>query len=292
MTTPIPALTGVEPSPPADGQYAYQENVLVTPDYAQQLIDANIENNRNLKESSITRYSRDMHKGFWQSQTGESIKISPEGKLIDGQNRMYAVIQADRPIVFDIAWNVSADRMLVIDNGSRRNTKDDFKISGTHAANNGGPVITWIIAWEGGNYLSHGGRLTPTRSEIRERYLKEPQAIDSAVLYGRYAHQSIPSMNATAAALAFWLFAKLDQEAAEKFFDGLMTGIDLSSTNPIASLRNRFIGLKPRELSRQEQLALLIRCWNAFRKPELAPVTGKVTLGRNPLSNDNFPKPI
>lgn len=292
MDTPIPALTGVEPSPPTDGQYAYQQNVLVTPDYAKQLIEANVANNRNKKESSIIRYSRDMSKGFWESETGETIKISPDGKLLDGQNRMWAVVRSGRPIVFDIAWNVKLPKMLVIDNGTRRSSKDDFKIAGTHGSFNGGPLVNWIIAWEQGNFLNHGGRGTPTRSEVRDRYLREPQAIDSAVLYGRYAHQSISALNATSAALAFWLFAKLSQEDAEKFFDGLMTGVDLSATSPVGSLRNRFLAMRTRELSRQEQAALLIRAWNAFRKPESAPPTGKVTLGREALTNLNYPKPV
>lgn len=291
MDTPIPAPVGVEPSPPADGQYAYQENVLVTPEYAQKLIDANVENNRNKKESSIIRYARDMSKGYWESETGESIKISPDGELLDGQNRMYAVVRAKRPIVFDIAWNVKLGKILVIDGGARRNTKDDFKIAGVSGSFNGGPLLNWIISWEQGNFLNHGGRGTPTRSEIRARYNKEPQAIDTATLYGRYAHQAIPAMNATSAALTFWLFSKLDQADAEKFYDGLMTGIDLSATNPISPLRNRFIALKPREMTREEQVALVIRAWNAFRNPASASPTGKVTLGREPLTNTNFPKP-
>lgn len=293
MTTLIQPVEGVEPSPPQDGQYAYQTGVLVTPEYADQLIENNVENNRNLKESAISRYARDMSKGYWKDKTGEAIKIDPDGKFIDGQNRMHAVRRANRPIVFDIAWNVPTDRMLVIDGGTGRTVKDDFKITGTADRFVGGPLVRWILGFEQGNYMNHGGRLTPTRSEINDRYSKEPQAIDTAAMYGRYCHHAISNLNATTAALAYWLFAKIDQDATEKFFDAMITGANLDPTMPVSALRNKIIAARPKEFDRYEQLTLFIRVWNMTRRGDSAPPSGRLTRpDRASMTNETFIKPV
>lgn len=291
METQIPSLvTGVEPAPPADGQYGYQTDVLVTPEYAQYLIDRNADNQRYKKEGRIAGYSRDMAHGLWKDRTGETLKIDPDGRFIDGNNRMHAVVRANVPVIFDIAWNVPTDRMLVIDGGASRNTKDDFRITGVADKFVGGPLVKWAVSWERGNYLNHGGRLSPTRSEIRERYLLEPQAFDTAAMFGR-ATQGQLKVNASAAGLGYWLFAKLDEQLAEKFYDTLIGGIDMNGTSPIYPLRQGMIA-KARTYTRTEQLYFFIRAWNGVRRGEQGSGSGRLQLPKTKLANETFPKPV
>jgi hypothetical protein len=279
--------------PPADGAYGFQPNVSVTPDDAEWLIGRNAENNRNKKEVVIIRYARDMRAGRWLDKTGETVKIDPEGWMIDGNNRMHAVVASGTTQVFDIAWNVPNDRMLVIDGNSPRSVSDDFRIHQVRDRFLGASLVRWAIGFEKGNYVNHGGRLTPTRPEMRERYMLEPQTFDRAITYGRSTWQHIKGINATTAAMAYWLFAKIDESKAEDFFDSLITGIDLPATSPIYAVRNRLTSNQSRPLKRTEQLVLLIKAWNLFRRGDDAPVSGRILVGsKAPVSNENFPKPI
>lgn len=282
------------PTPPEDGEYGYQTRVVITPARAQALLEMNAANNRNKKESKITQMARDMRKNFWRDKTGETLKISKSGFMIDGQNRMNAVIRSGVTVVVDIAWNVPDDRILVIDGNSPRTTSDDFKFRDIADRFVGGPLVRWVVAWEKGNPMNHGGRLTPTRSEIQDRYLKEPSSFDTAAMFGRAAHQRIASVNSNAAAMAFWLFSKMPEEGAEKaeeFFDQFLNGLGLTAGSPIGALRDRFIANK-KPLHRTAQVALMIRAWNAFRTGRSPGVSGRVSLGRDPLTNANFPMPV
>jgi hypothetical protein len=295
----LPPAPEVAPDPendaplevPGDDVYRYETDVVVTPARARQLIDLNADNNRRRKESVISRFARDMRKGLWKSRTGETIKMSATGRLIDGQNRMHAVVRAGVPITFDIAWNVEDDRMLVIDGNSPRNTSDDFRITGVADRFLGGSLVRWVLAWEKGNYLNHGGRLTPTRSEVRERYLQEPHSFDQAAMFGKATRHQIGTVNPSAAALAYWLFSKMPDggaEQAEKFFDAFLGGLGLEPGDPVVALRNRFISVRGFGLNRAQQLTLMIKAWNATRAGGRS---SRIDLPKDGLTNENFPMP-
>lgn len=287
IQTPV---TGVEPAPPADGQYGYQTHVLVTPEVAEALIEKNALNQRSAKETAIIRYSRDMQKGLWVPDTGETLKINRDGFVVDGQNRLHAVVQSQTPVVFDIAWNVDNNAIYAIDGGSVRTTKDDLQFHGIHDKIVVGPLVKWIVGWEKGNFLNGGGRLSPTRQEVRQRYLMEPQSFDTAAMYGR-ACRSRLHMNAPAAGLAHFQFAKLDEEAAEKFFDLLIGGMDLNGLSPVYALRNGMIE-KARQYDKVQQLYFMIRAWNATRRGQEGTGTGRLMLPKNPITTESFPMPI
>lgn len=282
------------PEPPADGAYGYQTHVVITPERAEYLIGLNAKNNRNKKESKIARMARDQRKGFWRDETGETVKISKSGFMIDGQNRMHAVVRSRTNIVVDIAWNVPDDRILVIDGNAPRSTADDFKIGEVADRFAAGPLVRWVMGWEKGNYLNYGGRLAPTRAEILDRYQKEPQAFDLAATYGRAAHQQVASVNMHAASMAFWLFSKLPDDGhaqAERFFAQFIDGLGLEQGSPVTILRNRMISARGRDYNKTEQLALMIKAWNAFRTGRSMGTSGRVVLGQNKLTNETFPMP-
>lgn len=293
---PIVVENDNPPEPPEGKVYHYQTEVVITPERAQALLDLNAKNNRRKKETKIIQYARDMRKGYWKSKTGEAVKIADDGEMIDGQNRMESVIRANRAVVFDIAWNCPKDVMGVIDAGAPRTVADDFVISGVAERFLGGALVRWAIAWERSNYMNRGGRMSSTRSEVRERYLQEPHSFDQAAMFGKATHKQIGSVNESAAAMAYWLFSKLDQEAAERFFDSFIGGLDLNAANPataaIAALRNKMVASRTRDLDRVEQLVLFIKAWNAFRSGRLGSASGRLNVpARGSLTVENFPIP-
>jgi hypothetical protein len=297
--TAVPASDAEETSPgrlqpPTNGRYQVQTKVLIGPDEAAYLISRNAQNNRGLKEFAISRYMRDMMASptRWRDETGETLKITPDGVMIDGQQRMHAVLRSGTEHRFDVAWNVPDDRILYIDGNTPRTISDDFKFHEVKDRNVSTALVRWVCNWEAGNFMNLA-RGAPSRAQIRERYLMEPQSFDSATLYGRVCYQRL-RMLASAAAMGYWLFSTVDQPAAEKFFDSLISGIDLDrpTNSPVLTVRNRLIAASSRTLNRVEQLVLLIRAWNQWRRGADAPVSGRVSIGRNPLSNENFPKPV
>jgi hypothetical protein len=74
--------------------------------------------NRKLKPIAIARYKTDILSGNWLL-TGEAIKINHRGKVIDGQNRLAAAIEANTSIVSWVCYNVDDQAMDVLDSGHR-----------------------------------------------------------------------------------------------------------------------------------------------------------------------------
>lgn len=98
----------------------------ITPDDAKQLLTMNIESNRCKKTHEIIRIANEIKNGTLKF-CPDPICINVEGKLVNGQNRLNAIIKADKPATFFIMVNVPKD--AVIDRGVTRSTADSLRMS-------------------------------------------------------------------------------------------------------------------------------------------------------------------
>lgn len=267
------------------------ELVAVTPKLAREWLGRNAENQRLRRDTKVDQYARDMAAGHWPI-TGDTVKVTADNKLLDGQHRMAAVIQADITVPMLIAYGVPAEVMTVLDTGLARTFTDVLRISGAPSRSVLGAVVRRIVQWESGNYLgtSGGGQGAPTNIEMLERYEKEPDAFDSAAARAGDVRRMRLGQSGPAGA-AFFLFTQLDQERAHQFFDQYVSGADLAQSHPILSLRNRIVRIgKDERLYAHEQLALFIRAWNAWREDKPLDRV-MVTSGGRKLTNASFPQP-
>ena len=68
------------------------ERVFVDVPLALELLKAN-STNRELRNHVVEGYVDQMKKGQWREDTGETIKISKTGRLLDGQHRLNAIVK-------------------------------------------------------------------------------------------------------------------------------------------------------------------------------------------------------
>lgn len=269
------------------------ERVGVTARIALQWLERNAGNNRTQKGARITRYARDMAAGRWNSDTGETVKFNTFGELIDGQNRLCAVVEADKltpgiVVDLDVARGLPVEAMQVIDSGASRSLSDVLRISGTPDRNRVASVVRWVANWDLGNFTG-GGKLTPTNAELWDVYRKDADAFDAAGARGgdlqRRALGRSRSMGT-----AFYLLNRLDEVAAQMFFDGYISGANgaLTPGSPALALRNRIGRQDIERQSAAEQLALTIKAWNAFRADEKVE---RLNLPKGDLTSVNFPQP-
>ena len=76
----------------------------INPKKAEEMLGSQIRN-RTLSDPLILRYARDMKQENWD-ENGQSIIISEEGDLIDGQHRLHACIKADVPFRSVVTYGV------------------------------------------------------------------------------------------------------------------------------------------------------------------------------------------
>lgn len=79
--------------------------------------------NRNLRKRVVEKYADAMKNGEWLL-TPEPIVIAETGRLLNGQHRLNAVVQADIGVKMFVVRNVSENAFPAIDRGVSRNFAD------------------------------------------------------------------------------------------------------------------------------------------------------------------------
>lgn len=263
----------------------------VTPATAKKWLATMVDNNRSLKQRKVAQYAADMRSGRWQTGTGETIKFNTDGKLIDGQNRLTAVIEAGRTIIFDVAYDVPVEAMAVLDTGVARSPADAMKISGATAPRqiSMAALIRYALMWDHGNPVGNTSTFSPTHLMVIDRYQAEAAAFDTAAARGRDCQRTGLGAE-TVCSLAYYLFARAarDDDQVHGWFDQLISGANLNANSPVLVLRNRALRFRADRTTRPEQLALHVMAWELYRRDQTCtklqlPKGGTVT-------NANFPK--
>jgi len=104
----------------SDWQY---EIATVTPFLASNWLATN-DGNRRLRPGVVDRYARAMKDGDW-SLTPEPIIIADTGRLLNGQHRLRALVQANVSLRMLVVTNVSEDVFLALDRGQPRSFVDN-----------------------------------------------------------------------------------------------------------------------------------------------------------------------
>lgn len=115
--------------------------VLVTPDLARTLLAYN-EGNRKLDKRRVARYAAEMHAGKWKL-THQAIAIAPDGRVLDGQHRLEAIIESDCEVPFYLCRDADPDTFGVVDQGKTRTANDIWRIGGKSAS--GVPSIARLV---------------------------------------------------------------------------------------------------------------------------------------------------
>lgn len=90
----------------------------ITPEVAAQY-DALNKNVRNVIPSLVDRLARDMAAGRWKA-THQGIAFDEDGRLVDGQHRIRAVIKSGVTVKIMVFRGITADQNLAVDCGAKR----------------------------------------------------------------------------------------------------------------------------------------------------------------------------
>jgi len=269
-----PSTSPVKPSPSTPGQITAKsaqspcveprvERMLITPTQAVNWLDnANIRN-RTVSQAAVERYARDMRAGHWRL-THEGIAFDPNGVLLDGQHRLWAVVYAEMPVEMHVWFNVATDSLMVIGGGRGRNLVDHLRLGGGLGDVNK-DVLAVLRCLLGKGSSSH---LTP--DEAREVLRRHERPI-------MFAMRSLPPMPSTrgiatcetrAVIARAWYSAS--EERLTEFCEVLRSSMarrDADKT--VVLLRNYLIGGAGWErCNRRERYAKIERTLLAFLRDE------------------------
>lgn len=98
----------------------------VTPELAAEWLRRN-NFNRPKKESVVANYARQMKAGLWRC-THQGIAFSDNGTLLDGQHRLFAVIESGKTVPMIVFTNEALDKHTTVDGGKKRSLLDVIRL--------------------------------------------------------------------------------------------------------------------------------------------------------------------
>ena len=241
-------------------------------------------------DDGVDGYARDMKAGRWDPN-GESIKIAWDGTVPDGQHRLLAGMEAKVPFPSVVVTGVDPAGQDTTDIGIRRKFGDQLTIANEPNAVVLASVARWSLRWLHGVRAGTAGtaKYKPTQQELLSYLAVTPHLRDAAA-FAVKARGSFKSVRASAWGMAWILFNSADPVAAQVFLDRAMDGAGLPSGHPVPAFRSRIWNAveNGERLNEQEQLALMVLAWNAWREDrELT----RLQLPKGGLTSRNFPEP-
>lgn len=242
------------------------KKILVTPKTAKKYLEVNIKN-RSLKDPVVIRYANDMKNGNWKQDTGEFIKISESGVILDGQHRLHAIIKANCSVYLDFIFNLKDEVFDVIDTGASRTASDIFKIDGVKNAN---IIPSMISFWHllKTQKISASKKYKLSNADVLREYNKRPDfwqdvARNTISWYQNFSRILPPSWIGG----FYALLDDINKEKAYSFIEQLCTGNDLEN-NCINLLRQKLIQdkLSNKKIKKIIKIAFIIKTWNTYIK--------------------------
>jgi len=112
---------------PSEGKVT-AEVVTITPDIAKYLLNNN-EGNRVVRKSHVASLAASILRGEWKLSPQGIILHKSTGRLLDGQHRLLAIIQADKPVDMFVVKTEDSEVYKVLDQGAKRSTGDIFNVN-------------------------------------------------------------------------------------------------------------------------------------------------------------------
>ena len=278
------ASIGLEISSPVEIEGAPSARAVeITPDMATKWLENPSFNiiNRAIRQSDVITWADIMRRKQWKLN-GATIIISDDGKLLDGQHRLWACLESKTPFKTYLIEGMTQEVFDTIDVGKKRSASDMLqihnKLSGNEPLKYEAAIMAAIMTcleykmdvWK--NRHSH----VITHHDKLEFFKRNPEIAD-------WVHRSRAkgtkrwenTYAANIGAVAF-LGSKKYEDKALTFVLGFTTGSDLTPGSPISKLRDRLSCDK--HLEKWDRIKLISHAFNMHVKGETFKPTGSLKM--------------
>lgn len=205
------------------------KTVVVTPEIASKWLSTGGAN-RTLSQSHVDKLGRDMKANKWRLN-GETVIISEEGKLLDGQHRCQASVQYNASFETVVVEGVAASAIHVINTGKPRSVAQILGMLGE-----ADPIRLAAVAKAAQVALSGMENAPPLSITEVEKILRTHPGV-RWIMQQKDAASSLKTSVAPVLA-GFALCYEKHPSEAERLWPAYTTGADLKSGNPLLALRN------------------------------------------------------
>lgn len=238
------------------------EIVTITPVLATLLLERNTKN-RPIAHGNVNVLERDAIEGRFEFN-GESVIVSEDGSLIDGQHRCQAVVRTGVPIETVIVFGVPDKARRTVDIGRARSAANVLAMEyGVEEAGLVATVTKMILSWRTFGHIAKHGKHAPTKTQVIDAH-GHLTGIEESL---KFCNRKRASLVAPRTVLAFchWAFAqRASREDADRFMARLIDGDRPRDGDPILYVRDRLLGIT-KWVFPQDRVSLIFQAWNLWR---------------------------
>lgn len=241
---------------------------LVTPEMAKKWLGLN-HRNRKLSDPVVRRLAGALSRNEWMIST-DAIGLDSDDGVVNGQHRLTMIIEEDRAVEMLVVRNVDPNIIRVIDQGMSRSFSQLLQMDGRYSYPG---VIAGATEWLF-RVINDFERTIPTAckpstTQLLDLFDVHPNIVNSVEPGLEVAKIGVKQPLAVA---NHYLFASVDPEAADDFFDRLASGLDVADGDPVYALREKVLANAARDPKSKEQPyvvgAWMVRAWEATRRSE------------------------
>jgi len=228
----------------------------ITPQQAELYLAAN-RGNRNIVQSHVEALARDIKNGQWMFNA-QPICFSRSGRLLNGQHRLSAVIEAGQPIEVMVMRGLPEEAFETYDKQAKKAPPVDelFEDFGDKALIS----ATAVLLWRRDLRPADQPNARPTATEVRDVIRDNP---DLMQLRG-FSRKMVRHGRSSAMLYVAHKILRDDPRLGRVFLDRLESAADLPAGHMILKLRDRLLDL--RKADQNSQINEVLAVWEKFRK--------------------------
>lgn len=261
--------------------------VYLTPEVATSML-ARKNTNRSFRLPQLNKLKRAMELGRWEIN-GETIIFDEDGRLIEGQHRLKAVVESGVSIWSFCVHGIDRERFKTMGQGAKRTAGDILGIQGLKNSRNLAAALRWVYRYE--NDFMNNPHPNITDDELADTLPDHPTIVDSFSLGAKAHGLAAPGM----VTALHYLCSKRDKGIANDFFWKFATGEHLDQGDVILVLRNRLLRSLGKRgtkyVMRDEQKApTIVNAWNLIRKRGWVKIKDASPIAWHGSQGQKFPK--
>lgn len=243
--------------------------------------------NRPVSKTVVTKYSKIMKAGGWQFNA-EPVIISKDGRLLDGQHRLMAIIASKVPQKMLVVTGVEGSAFKTIDVGHKRTGGDALATHSKELAPKAiviAATVKIINQFDSDGIFHESKRSSPlSHSELIDYVEDHKTSLFRAVDFCSGLSGAKKFIPWSALSALYFLFSKVDFDKSEIFFHKLSTGENLKAGEPVLLLRQRLINIRNSGgiLWAREAIPFVLKAWELTREEK--------TLERLRIDEDYIPR--
>lgn len=251
----------------------------ISPTTAHKYLTHNL-GNRKIVKSHIDMIARDIKNDNWRFNA-TPICFAHTGRMMNGQHRLYACIEADAPIECTVVRGLEEEAFHTYDVQVRRRSFLGPNTGISEASDERVLTAAAKLVWKQEHSGADTYAVKPSTSEILD-VLKRHPMLAGSVMYGRrVSHLGQASLMTF---IHYHISHGPHKTLADEFLEKLDTGADLSKGSTLLTLRNKLMSIRSSAtvMHRTDVLRIIMNGWDAFvaehskspRKTKAKPKTG------------------